>query len=186
MKKSKYKSQKNDLILPVVASSMVASRGIVNGRNIPVIFVESDKEKKIDEIISIHQTMHSGNIQFNWGATPDNKFVVLIVNFESPIIQKLVILFDIIKFGIVVEQILYSQCVWLMIGDENSKLSSCINYNRILLEVPSDEFKEIWKPMFRNVYSKHLKKEYGFSDKDAYNCFDKMLEELSILKQLRM
>ena len=83
--------------LKVEASAAVASAGIANGRNVPVVFVKSDENNRINNIISMHKTIKEGNCECSWGVTNDNKNAVLILDFKNPIEQKIVLLFDIIK-----------------------------------------------------------------------------------------
>lgn len=183
---SKYKSTPNEIRLLVTASSAIASVGVANGRNIPVVFVPSDDDKKIDNIVSLHENIKEGTCFTSWGITADKKFAVLHLDFQVPVKQKVILFFDIIKFGIVVEQIMHSQCMFLTIGDEASKLSLCMGNKRILIDVCCDEFKDEWSDIFREEYAKHLKKKYKFSKKDALECFDKILKEWDILKKFRM
>ena len=95
--KTKYKPTLNDLILTVVSSATVASEAVANGRNVPVVFVKSDENHKIDEIIKIHKNIKDGNCQFVWGTTEDNKYALLRVDFENPVQQRVAIIFDIIN-----------------------------------------------------------------------------------------
>jgi len=184
--KTKYRTTPNDLILTVVSSATVASEAVANGRNVPVVFVKSDENHKIDEIVKIHRNIKDGNCQFVWGTTEDNKYVLLRVDFENPVQQRVAIMFDIIKYGFFVDHILYAQCFWLMVGDEGCKLSDRMDQDRIFMEIPCDEFKLIWQPLFRTIFSKHLKAKHGFSMKTAYEIFDNMSKELEVLKKLRM
>ena len=120
-----------------------------------------------------------------WGITDDGKNAILILDFKNPIEQKVILLFDIIKFGILVNQILYAQCLWLMVGTENSKLSLCFDDKRIFIEVPIDAFETDWNEIFRKTYAKHLKKKHNLSMKAALEVFDKMIEEFEIIKTIR-
>lgn len=151
-KRVRIKAKSSDLILRVSASAAIASAGIANGRNVPVIFVESDEQNRIDNIITMHETIKEGNCESSWGVTDDGKNAILILDFKNPIEQKVILLFDIIKFGILVNQILYAQCLWLMVGTESSKLSLCFDDKRIFIEVPIDTFETDWN----EIYRKHM------------------------------
>lgn len=183
---SKYKSSPDEIRLLVAASSAIASVDVANGRNIPVVFVPSDDNNKINDIISLHENIKEGNCITSWGITPDKKFAVLYLDFQDPVKQKVILFFDIVRFGIVVEQIMYSQCMFLTIGDEASKLSLCMGQKRILIDIYCDEFKDAWSDIFRTEYAKHLREKYNFSKKEALECFDKILKEWDILKKMRM
>lgn len=182
----KYKSSSDEIRLLVSASSAIASVDVANGRNIPVVFVPSDDNKKIDDIISLHENFEEGNCFTSWGITPDKKYALLCLDFQNPVKQKVILFFDIVRFGIVVEQIMYAQCMFLTIGGEASKLSLCMGQKRILLDVYCDEFKDLWSVIFRKEYAKYLRKKYKISKKEALECFDNMLKKWDILKKIRI
>lgn len=183
---TKWKPENGDIILPVVASASIASVGVANGRNIAVVFVPSDPDQKIDHIISIHKTIKEGVCACSWGLAQNRKNIILVLEFEEPIKQRFFLIFDIIKFGIVVEQIMHTQCLLLTTGDEHSKLSLCLDRAKIFLEVYCDEFKKVWDGIFRDTYARHLRKKHNYSKKVAYEIFDRMLKEMAVLKNLRM
>lgn len=190
-KRVRIKPNSSDLILRVVASSTIACSGIADGRNIPVVFVESDERNKIDSILTMHEIVKEGNCESTWGIADDKKNAILILDFKDPIEQKVILLFDIIKFGIVVSQIIYAQCLCLMVGNESSKLSLCFDDKNIFIEVPIDTFETnsfvtVWNATFRKTYAKHLKKKYNLTMKVALEKFDKMKEEFEIIKTIRM
>ena len=183
---SKYISDPNEIRLLVAASSAITSIGVANGRNIPVVFVPSDANKKIDDIISFHENVKDGNCITTWGLTTNKEYAVLYLDFQDPIKQRVILFFDIIKFGIVVEQIMHSQCMFLTIGDENSKLSLCMNQKKLLVDVFCDDFKDVWSIVFKDKYAKYLRKKYKLSKKQSLEYFDKILEEWDILKKFRL
>ena len=184
--RKKYKAESDEIRLLVAASSTISTVGVANGRNIPVIFVPSDENKKIDSIISFHKNISEGNCISNWGLTSNNQFVILCLDFQDPIKQKVILFFDIIKFGIVVEQVMHSQCLFLTIGDETSRLSLCMEQERLLVDVYCDDFKPIWNETFKKKYSQHLRKKYNVSKKQSIEMFEKILSEWDIIKKLRI
>lgn len=182
----RYKMTDDDLICPVVASAAIATRGIANGKNVPVVFVEADHENRIQAILSIHKTTPEGNCTSSWGFTNNKKVAVLVLDFSDPVQERVVLLFDVIKFGVLVDQILYTQCLFLMVGSESSRLSLCLDEGRLQLEVPGEYYVEEWTKTYRKLYSKHLRKKYNLTQKQAFDTFDKMQEEFTRLKKLRI
>lgn len=182
----KYKTTKTDIICPVVASATIATRGVANGKNIPVIFVEADDNKQVETIIDVHKTTAEGNCRSSWGFTHDKKAAILILTFTDPVPARVVLFFDIIKFGVAIDQILYTQCLYLMIGKENSRLSLCMDEGRLLLEVPGEYYVEEWTKIYRKTYTAHLRNKYKLTAKQAVGVFNKMQAEFTRLKNLRM
>lgn len=176
----------NEIRTNIVASSVVATSGVANGRNIPVVVVEDKSNNKIEEIIATHEFVPDGHCNSQWGrGLANNKEIVLKLEFDNPIIRTVIIYFDIIKFGIVVDQILHSQCMYLMTGNKDTKLVDDFNKNRILIEIPVYEFKDEWKSIYKNRFVKYLRKKKNLSKKEAQKIFDSMQQETSILKSFR-
>lgn len=187
MKKGlKYKPIPNEIRLLVVASSAIISAGVANGRNIPVVFVPSDSDHRIDDIISFHKNIQEGSCSTILGLTSDKKYAILTLDFQDPIKQRVILFFDIIKFGFVVEQIMYSQCLFLTVGDEKSNLALSIDQSRILVDVFCDDFKEVWANTFKEEFTKYLRRKYKLSKQQSFESFDKMLAEWDVVKKFRL
>lgn len=187
VKRSKAKFNKESTVITrVVACASIAMVGVANGRNIPVVFVEKDDNDRIHKLLSFHNNIRTGNCVSQWGMTEDNKYVALVLDFSNPLKEKIVVLFDVIKFGIVIDQILAFECLYLMIGTENSKLSNSLNDEKILLEIPNGSFGSEWDKIYRKEYSKFLKDKHNISLKVANEIFDKTRDEISVIKKIRL
>ena len=182
MKKKEKVNKEGRIVTKVVGTAAVSSVGIVRGKNIPVAIVESDNEGVIDHLISIHKSINSGECRSHWGLV-DKKYVVLILNFSVPMEQELALLFDIVKQGIVVDQIMNTNCLHIMTGKSGDKLSENMDKPRILVEITSVGFEKIWEKTFCNEYSKHLKKKYHLSCKQAKEIFEEMRKQINTLQK---
>jgi hypothetical protein len=185
-KAKKVKSKKDDIRTEVVASAAIANVGVANGRNIPVVIVEDDLDGKISNLITTHEAVANGSCSSQWGMTEGNEYAILVLSFITPVEQKLILFFDVIKYGIIVNQILYSKCMYLMTGDRETKFSQHLSSPRILLEVPCDDFEKEWKKIYKKEYVKYLQKEYKLSKKVAEKVFDEMHDQMDTVKKLRM
>ncbi len=65
-------------------------------------------------------------------------------------------------------------------------MSLCMNQEKIFLEVYCDDFKDMWKQIFRDTYAHYLRKKHKCSKKASYEIFDKLLNELAIIKEIRV
>ena len=141
MKNNWSKSEKiTDNIYSVVkACSALTIQGIANGRTIPVLYIENDEENKIANTIEFHKTAKQGACSTQWGITDDYKYALLFLKFSLPTEVPIVLFFDILKFGHVVTHIIRMQCLYLAIGDENSKLSENMDSHKILIEVKNND-----------------------------------------------
>ena len=185
-KPKKMKSEENDILTRVVATAAIACEGVANGRNIPVAIVEPDIDGKINDLIITHKSVKNGNCECQWGTTEGYEYAILSLSFSSPIEQKIILFFDVIKYGIIVDQILYAKCLFLMTGNSETKFSEHIGEPRILLEVPCDDFQEDWNKIYRKKYVEHLREEYKMSKKEALAIFDDVNNEMQKIKTLRI
>ena len=188
MKNNWSKSEKiTDNIYSVVkACSALTIQGIANGRTIPVLYIENDEENKIANTIEFHKTAKQGACSTQWGITDDYKYALLFLKFSLPTEVPIVLFFDILKFGHVVTHIIRMQCLYLAIGDENSKLSENMDSNKILIEVKNNDFLEEWNKIFKKEYTKYLRKKYKLSKKEAYDVFDKITNDMSVIEKIRL
>lgn len=171
---------------PVVACSALTSVGIANGRTIPVIFVENDDQGKIESAILLHKNVSQGACSTQWGVTKDNKYVLLFLGFSLPTETQVVLFFDILKHGYIVSHILRMQCMYLMVGTKDTKLSEHLASPKVLIEVKNEDFIQKWNKIFKKEYTKHLKKKHHISKKDAVEIFEKITKEISIMEKLRL
>lgn len=174
------------IIAQVVNTAALSSRGVANGRNVPVVILHPDEESKIDSLISVHSGIPNGNCKSQWGCTFNRNTIFLHLEFTNPIAAKIIIPFDTIKNGLTIDQIIYAQCLYLMTGESGTSFSQNLNKERILLEVPSREFANEWKRIFKKKYCSHLKKTLHISRKTAECVFDKMQFELNYVTKLRV
>ena len=111
---------------------------------------------------------------------------MLHLEFTEPIAVKIIIPLEIIRNGATIDQIIHTQCLYLMTGNPEMKLSQNLCKERILLEVPSREFTDEWRKLYKKKYCKHLRKTHHISAKAAEEVFDKLQDEFSWIKKMRM
>lgn len=187
--KSKWKfraAKEDDILTTVVNTGALSAYGVANGRTVPVVILQTDREKKIDAAINAHIGISNGNCDSQWGRTCDGNKILLRLEFTVPVAITLIIPFDIISNGATIDQIIHTQCLYLMTGDPGMKLSQNLHKERILLEIPSREFVDEWRRLYKKKYCKHLKKTYHISSSAAEEVFEKIQSEFSCVKKLRM
>ena len=170
----------------VVSCSALTSVGIANGRTIPVAFVENDENNRIASTIDLHKQIKHGSCSTQWGITEDKKYVLLFLSFSLPTETSIVLFFDILKYGHVITHVIRMQCLYLMVGNEGSKLSENLDSPRVLIEIKNDDFLQEWNKIFKKEYTKYLKEKYNLSKKAAAEVFEKMTQEISIIEKLRL
>lgn len=187
--KNKWKPRvdnKGDICAKVVNTAALSISGIANGRTIPVVILQSDPDQKIDTAINGHIGIPTGNCLSQWGRTWNGEKILLHLELSSPVAISILIPFDIIGNGPTIDQIIHTQCLYLMTGAPGTKLSENLDKARILLEIPSREFASEWQKMYKKRYCKHLRKTYHISRKASESVFEKIQEEFSSVKNLRV
>lgn len=185
-KPKKVKGQEGDILTRVVSTASIASQGVANGRNIPVVFVEADLEGKIEDIIIAHKLIKNGSCTSQWGVTEDNEYAVLFLDFGAPVEQKVILFFDIVKQGFIVDQILYAKCLYLMTGEKGTRLSQHLDDPRVLIEVLGVGFEDDWDKAYKKRYAEHLRRKHHFSKKESLKIFDEIRNEMQKIQTLRM
>ena len=176
----------NVLLSQVVSGAHISSSGFANGRTIPVVFIEADSENRVKELIHIHKGIDNGNCNSQWSINVKRDRPFLHLSFTSPQQLNLVISFDVVKYGLLVDQILYSQCMYLAVGEPNCSLSENIDCEKILLEIPETGFASQWERLYPKMFCKHMKKKYGTTKKDALAHLEKMRSHFEYVKKMRM
>ena len=178
--------EKTDIVLSVVASGALAGSGVLNGRLVPVTFVTNDSESKIKNLIDMHSAVPTGNCHSQWGFLKGKTKVILKLEFSDPVQETCILVFDVIEQGVVVDQILYARCLYLMLGDGDSKISQRLNDTRILVEVAIDSFITEWEKVYQPKYVQHLKRKYKVSTAKALDIFERIREEFRPIKTMRV
>lgn len=91
-----------------------------------------------------------------------------------------------ISHGLIIDQILFAQCMYLMMGEKDTKFSKHLTDYRLFLEVHDCNFSKSWNGIFRKVYIKHIQAKYNFSKKKASIIFDKMHQDVEIIRKIRI
>ena len=181
-----HRSPTTAITATVVETASLSSAGVANGRNIPVVILQSDSNQLIDKIIAAHSGIPNGICESQWGATLDKNKILLDLEFTTPQKIRIIIPFDVINHGLTINQIVYTQCMYLMTGTTRSKLSENLDKEKVLMEIPSKEFMRAWQYLYKKKYCKYLQKKHNISHKVAVEIFDKMQEELCIFQKMRM
>ncbi|MFA6815027.1 MAG: hypothetical protein WCQ87_01950 [Parabacteroides sp.] len=165
----------------IISDAVVATRGIADGRIIPVLIIDTSFRPDIKNMIQAHKNIGAGNTKSAWSIT--SKFIRFNLNKISLILMMLKpceciikLEFDIVRqFGIV-DQIIHAQGVYIQSGKEGDRISTTLNHTRILVEVPSRPFRDEWNKILHRALSKHYRKK-GLSRSDSKNAATNEIKE---------
>ena len=172
--------------LRIVADAAIATRNCGEGRLIPLIILDTTERPDIEELIRIHQHITPGDVETQWGKLINSKgTVALILSFKRPSELVIIIEFDIVRQGILVDQILASKGLYIQSGREGDRFINNPEAIKILAEIPDTGFLKIWDQLFHDNIMKHMKNR-GLSRKEAKNAANKFIKELREFGKLRM
>lgn len=164
--------------VPIIADGSIASVNFGEGRTIPVLIIDTTKRPDITDLVNIQEEQPPGDVKSSWSRLSKSKDLIsLILEFERPS-QTLVILeFNIIEQGILVESILTAQGLYLQPGIPGDRLKNTIVNNKIIVEVPDLGFREEWNKIFQNKLEGYYRKK-GLNRKASHEAANKAISEL--------
>ena len=141
----------------IINDAAVATVGVGDGRLIPLVIIDSAERPDIEELVRVHEHLPPGDVKVQWGyLKSDPESIALLLRFTRPAEVLLVLNFDIVRQGGVVDQILSSRALYLQPGREGDRLSTTLDAKRILIEVPETGFSKTWD----GILFKHLVKDF--------------------------
>ena len=181
----KDKSISSKLQLEIVSDASITSLHIANGKNIPLIIVDTMVYPEIERAILAHASVQNGHIRTIWGKSTDDKFITLQFALVDPIPIEFFVAFNIKKQGGLVDLIIHSQLLYIQPGKPRDRLSNTLDSPRLMVEVPSTHFLSEWKLIFQRAMTKHFR-EMGLNKKDAKNAAFDFYKEWDIMRNFRM
>ena len=157
--------------VPIVADGMIATAVMGEGRHIPLLILDTSSRPDIETMVLAHQEFGPGDVIFVWSfkerwfglASP-----LLLLRITKPSECVVVIEFDMTKRqGILVDQILWAQSVYLRPGRPGDRLATTIDKPSILAEVPASE---AFDKRFQRIHEKALFRSFrkkGMSRADS-------------------
>lgn len=173
--------------VPIVSDAAMMTRGIADGRLLPLIILDTSERSDIEDMIRAHEHFGPGDVQSYWAAPSlfDRKRVRLVLKVTKPSLCVIVLEFEIVRQGVIVEQIIQSQGIYIQAGRPGDRLRTTFDHPRILAEVPSREFQPEWDRMLRKALVKDYRRR-GLSRGAAKDATDGFLAEWRDLTSRRM
>ncbi|MGO9356973.1 MAG: hypothetical protein ACLP1D_04770 [Xanthobacteraceae bacterium] len=174
--------------LRIVADGAIAYRGVGEGRQIPLVIIDTSSRPDLEEYIRLHQYFDAGDVKCQWGQLigHDNT-VALVLSFSRPAELVAIIEFDLQRnHGVLVECVLGSKALYIQAGREGDRLKHDVNLPKVILEVPDTGFgKNFWDKIY-SQYTTAKMRERGLNRADAKRAAKESIKELRKLGTLRM
>jgi hypothetical protein len=173
--------------VPIISDAAMMTRGIADGRLLPLIILDTSGRPDIEDMIRAHEHFGPGDVHTYWVAPSrfDRSRVRLVLKVTKPSQCVVVLEFEIVRQGVIVEQIIQSQGLYIQDGRPGDRLRTTFDHQRILAEVPSREFRPEWDRMLRKALVKDGRRR-GLSRGDAKDATDRFLAEWRDLTSRRM
>ncbi|HYT57741.1 MAG TPA: hypothetical protein VEQ38_23790 [Verrucomicrobiae bacterium] len=144
--------------VPIVWDAGVATGDVGDGRFIPVLIIDTTDRPDIEDMVRAHKHLGPGDADSVWSRPSrlvSNK-IQLILSFTKPTRCVLSLEFDLERLGGILDQIIHAEGVYLQPGRPGDRLVTNLDKERVLVEVPSKQFRGEWE----NIYLKSLKKRF--------------------------
>lgn len=187
---NKYKVSKiySEEIVEVINVSMIASKGVADGKNLPVVFIDTSKRLDVREAILNHRYVATGDVITQWGrlSKKDYNNIYLIVEMKRPVECKFTIHFLTEKHGHIIDMIIFNGGFYLQSAEDGKKVVEALNVPRILIEVTTRSFKEEWDEIYHKVIVEVLKRTRKLSSKEACQQADDIINNIRRIRNFRM
>jgi hypothetical protein len=171
----------------IVADAAVSTRGLHGGRLLPVVLLDTSDRPDVAELIRIHRYHGPGDVQTQWGKIDGHEgTVALFLTFIRPTQLFMVLEFDIVKQGILVEQALIGQGIYIAKAEaDDDRFIKNPERESVIVEVGDTGFRESWDKLFTEHLRKHFRAE-GLSRSESRRAATSLIGELRKFATMKM
>jgi hypothetical protein len=171
----------------IVADAAVSTRGLQGGRLLPVLLLDTSDRPDVAEFIRVHESLGPGDHKVQWGQVEGHEgTVALFLTFIRPVELFMVLEFNIVQQGILVEQALTGQGLYLAQAEHaDDRLVKNLDRPKVIVGVPDTGFRKTWDDLFYKYLAKDFR-EKGLGGSDSRRAARSAIEELRKLGSLRM
>jgi len=164
--------------VPIVSDASVAMQGTADGRIIPVLIIDTSLRPDIEDMIQAHKHIGAGDTKSAWSVPSRFNInrISLVLMVIKPSRCVIIIEFNIVRQGGVVDQIIQAQGVYIQPGKEGDRLMTTMDHDRILIEVPSKHFRREWDKILYKALAKDFKRK-GLSRSGAKIASENFIKE---------
>jgi hypothetical protein len=170
----------------VVGDGAISTGRVGEGRMIPLVIVDATNRPDLVEVVRLNKEGLQGDVTLNW-ATLNDAFdeVGLVCRFVRPVEAECVIVFNVDKQGILVEQALAHRGLYFQPGAPGDRLKNTWDTPRIIMEIPDMEFRQAWYKIYFKSVVKQLRAK-GFDRAEAKRGAESVIKQLRDLGNFRM
>ncbi|GAB6098133.1 hypothetical protein JCM16358_00120 [Halanaerocella petrolearia] len=172
--------------LEIISDGMIMTKGVGNGRGIPIVIVDSSLREDFEQLVKAHKQMNLGDVKSFWAKeSKTDRNIMLILFFKKPSEVVIILEFEMPEQGMLVDKIVQSQALYIQPGKEGDSISNTNDNPKILAEIPSRNFREEWEKIWVEILKQDFKKR-GLKRGKAEEASEKFIEEMRELDYWRM
>jgi len=171
----------------IVADAAVSTRGLHGGRLLPLVLLDTSDRPDVAELIRVHQYHGPGDVQTQWGQIGGHEgTVALFLTFIRPTELFMILEFDIVKQGPLVEQTLIGEGIYITKSEaDDDRFIKNPDRVKVIVEVGDTGFRETWDKLFAEYLRKHFRAE-GLSRSESRRAATSLIEELRKFATMKM
>lgn len=173
--------------VPIVSDALIATRGLADGRLIPVVILDTSRRPDIESMIRAHESLGPGDVTSAWGVRSrfDPSHIRLFLTVSRPSSCTVLLEFPTVTHGGIIDQIVQAQGLYIQPGRPGDRLGSTLGNPRILVEVPSQDFQPTWERLLGRELTNSFRRQ-GLSRSGAKRATAEFLSQWRTLSTRRM
>jgi hypothetical protein len=184
--KISFRSASEAKPVPIVWDAAIATRGLGEGKLIPLVIVDTTERPDFEELVRAHTYLSPGDATLSWAQLDAYKGdVALIIDFMRPAELTVIINFNVARQGVLIDQILRGRGLYIQPGRLGDRLLTTMDSPRILVEVGNLGFEAEWANIFLKAIVTHFRTK-GLNRRQAKEAAQGFIEEWRRIGGFRM
>jgi hypothetical protein len=154
-----FGSEREATPLRIVADAAIATDSVSEGRLVPLLIIDAAHRPEMAELIRVHGSVHPGDVSIQWGLRNPKKDgdVLLVLEFERPLVLTVALAFQIASQGALVDLILHARAFYLQIGRPGDRFLTTQDRPKLFIEAPHTGFEAVWDKLWLSHLTKDLR-----------------------------
>lgn len=161
--------------------SLISSKGIADGKLLPIIFLDCTERPDIDKVFIDHKNLKefSGDVEtcFGFKSRFNKSSILLHIMLKKPIKFTIIIDFILSKDSSALDLLIRHQGCYIQSNSQGNSFVESADSPRILVEIPSDQISEAWEKIYFNSMKKNFLKK-GFNKAKSIELATSLINEL--------
>lgn len=175
-----------DRFVSVVGDGAISTGRVGEGRMIPLVIVDARTRPDLLEVVRLNKEGLQGDVRLNWASLNDAfDEIGLICRFVRPVEAECVVVFNVEKQGILVEQALAQKAMYFQPGAPGDRLKNTWDNPRIIIEIPEMSFRQAWDKIYFKSVVKQLRAR-GLDRAEAKRGAESVIKQLREFGSFRM